>query len=219
MSDSEEDSDYASCDTDWGSFEFHDDDPPPDHSSGFFSEGEGPTTPPVEIEVVPDGSSRSSTPTQPDDDDDDDQQQHAPPDVEITLVSSASSSSSGHQGNDPSQLPNNALIAPRIPRPTRAKKAGLVLSVIKVERLLLRGIRRRVNRNKVAIMLTSVVEHLMRIIMIKVVDEAQNKRQMRLRPRHLMLAIRGDDKLSKFLSDVIVPESGTWPYVHPFLLP
>ena len=86
----------------------------------------------------------------------------------------------------------------------------------KIERLLRRSSPRKARYNA-ALMLAGVTEHVLRIIMDQVIGVTIDTKQRRLTPRHLSMAINDEDEFSEFLENVIIPQSGRPPNIHPFL--
>lgn len=50
-------------------------------------------------------------------------------------------------------------------------------------------------------------------------NEAKDSKKNRIGPRHISLAVRNDDELSKLLGGVTIPCSGGAPNIHQDLMP
>ena len=50
-------------------------------------------------------------------------------------------------------------------------------------------------------------------------NAARDNRKSRIVPRHVQLAIRNDEELSKLLADVTIANGGVLPNIHSVLLP
>ncbi|KAJ7583275.1 histone 2A [Mycena floridula] len=104
-------------------------------------------------------------------------------------------------------------------RKSRSVKAGLVFPVARVHRML-----KRENGNKriasgAPIYLAAVLEYLVAELVELAGNAAQDNNKRRIIPRHLQLAIRNDEELTKLLDKVWISEGGVIPFLHPDLLP
>ena len=70
-----------------------------------------------------------------------------------------------------------------------------------------------------SICMAAVVEYLSSEIMEIAGTLAEEDHKKRINNRHLLLAIRKDDELSKLFSDIIVHEGGVPPHIEKALLP
>lgn len=50
-------------------------------------------------------------------------------------------------------------------------------------------------------------------------NAARDNKKTRIIPRHIQLAVRSDDELSKLLGDVTIANGGVMPNIHNILLP
>lgn len=70
-----------------------------------------------------------------------------------------------------------------------------------------------------AVYMAGVLEYLVAEVLELSGNAAiQNKRQ-RINPRHILLAVKNDKELDTLFKDVIIPEGGVMPHIHPVLLP
>ncbi|KAH7913102.1 histone-fold-containing protein [Hygrophoropsis aurantiaca] len=102
---------------------------------------------------------------------------------------------------------------------SRSSKAGLQFPVSRMHRLL-----RKSNYSKrigagAPVYLAAVLEYLSAEILELAGNAARDNKKRRINPRHLQLAIRNDEELSKLLGDVIISEGGVVPFINPALLP
>ncbi|NXT14100.1 H2A protein, partial [Prunella fulvescens] len=102
---------------------------------------------------------------------------------------------------------------------SRTSRAGLQFSVGRVHRLLRRG--RYAERVGAAapVYLAAVLEYLTAEILELAGNAARHENKTRITPRHLQLAVRNDEELNKLLANVIIPQGGVLPEIHPVLLP
>ena len=49
-------------------------------------------------------------------------------------------------------------------------------------------------------------------------NAARDNKKTRISPRHIMLAIRGDEELNQLLSDITIASAGVVPHIHKELL-
>ncbi len=67
--------------------------------------------------------------------------------------------------------------------------------------------------------LASVLEYLTAELLELAGNAAKDNKKQRIVPRHIMLAVKNDDELSKLLSNVTIAQSGVLPNIHQSLLP
>ncbi|KAG1745163.1 histone-fold-containing protein [Suillus lakei] len=96
---------------------------------------------------------------------------------------------------------------------SRSTRAGLQFPVSRIHRMLRRAnVSKRIGSGA-PVYLAAVLEYLWPE------TAARDNKKRRINPRHLQLAIRNDEELSKLLGDVIISEGGVVPYINPALLP
>jgi histone H2A len=104
-------------------------------------------------------------------------------------------------------------------RKSMHKKAGLLFPAARVLRLMREG--RYADRisKKCAIGVAAVLEYLTAEILEMAGDNCfdgeHKKISANIKPRHICLAIKGDEEMNKAIgSDVIIPMGGVIPYIH-----
>ena len=102
---------------------------------------------------------------------------------------------------------------------SRSSKANLQFSVGRIDRYLRVG--RYASRIGAAapIYLASVLEYLIAEIIELAGNACRDNKKVRITPRHLQLAIRNDEELSKLLHNVTIAQGGVLPNIHNSLLP
>jgi histone H2A len=102
---------------------------------------------------------------------------------------------------------------------SRSSRAGLQFPVGRVHRLLRKGnYGQRVGAGA-PVYLAAVMEYLAAEILELAGNAARDNKKSRIIPRHLQLAIRNDEELSKFLSGVTIAQGGVLPNIQAVLLP
>ena len=67
--------------------------------------------------------------------------------------------------------------------------------------------------------LTAVLEYMAAEVLELAGNACRDNKKKRVTPRHLVLAIRNDEELNKFLGGVTVAAGGVLPNIHSVLLP
>ncbi|KAJ7933718.1 histone 2A [Mycena leptocephala] len=102
---------------------------------------------------------------------------------------------------------------------SRSSRAGLQFPVGRIHRLLKKGnYSKRVGAGA-PVYLAAVLEYLAAEILELAGNAARDNKKRRIVPRHLQLAIRNDEELSKLLSSVVISQGGVVPHIDPSLLP
>lgn len=104
---------------------------------------------------------------------------------------------------------------------TKSSRAGLILPVGRIHRLLKKGRYAKHIGAGAAVYAASVLEYLVAEIMELSNDQRTNdpKKRHRINPRHLTMAIQTDSELAQLLKGVQIPAGGVVPYIHSELLP
>eukprot|EP00798_Chlamydomonas_sp_ICE-L_P028150 gene28150-biopygen32107 len=102
---------------------------------------------------------------------------------------------------------------------SRSSKAGLQFPVGRVARYLKKGkYAERVGAGA-PVYLAAVLEYLCAEVLELAGNAARDNKKTRIIPRHVQLAIRNDEELSKLLGSVTIANGGVLPNIHSVLLP
>ncbi|KIZ03565.1 Histone H2AX [Monoraphidium neglectum] len=102
---------------------------------------------------------------------------------------------------------------------SRSSKAGLQFPVGRVARYLKKGrYATRVGAGA-PVYLAAVLEYLCAEVLELSGNAARDNKKNRIVPRHIQLAIRNDEELSKLLGGVTIASGGVLPNIHSVLLP
>ena len=102
---------------------------------------------------------------------------------------------------------------------SRSAKAGLQFPVGRVARYLKAGkYATRVGAGA-PVYLAAVLEYLTAEVLELAGNASRDNKKTRIVPRHIQLAIRNDEELSKLLGGVTIASGGVLPNIHTVLLP
>ena len=102
---------------------------------------------------------------------------------------------------------------------SRASKAGLQFPVGRIARFMKQGrYAERVGAGA-PVYLAAVLEYLAAEVLELAGNASRDNKKARIIPRHIQLAIRNDEELSKLLSTVTIASGGVLPNIHSVLLP
>lgn len=107
----------------------------------------------------------------------------------------------------------------RAKQQTRSSRAGITFPVGRIHRLLRKGNYAERVSDAAPVYLASVLEYLTAEVLELAGNAARDNNKSRITPRHLQLAVRNDEELSKLLGDVTIAEGGVLPQIRPELLP
>jgi len=102
---------------------------------------------------------------------------------------------------------------------SRSVRAGLIFPVGRIHRMLRKGNYAPHIGVGAPVFLAGVLEYLTAEVLELAGKAAQDNKRTRIIPRHLQLAVRNDDELTRLLADVIISEGGVMPNINPTLLP
>jgi histone H2A len=102
---------------------------------------------------------------------------------------------------------------------SRSAKAGLQFPVGRIARYLKKGRYAERIGAGAPVYLAAVLEYLTAEILELAGNAARDNKKNRIVPRHIQLAIRNDEELSKLLGKVTIAAGGVMPNIHSVLLP
>jgi histone H2A len=102
---------------------------------------------------------------------------------------------------------------------SRSKRAGIQFPVGRVHRQLRQGKYAMRCGNGAAVYVAAVLEYLTAEVLELAGNCAKDMKKHRVVPRHLLLAIKGDEELATLTKDVIIINGGVLPHIHRNLLP
>ncbi|CCF73040.1 histone H2A [Babesia microti strain RI] len=102
---------------------------------------------------------------------------------------------------------------------SKSAKAGLQFPVGRIGRYLKKGrFSKRIGAGA-PVYLAAVLEYLCAEILELAGNAARDNKKSRIIPRHIQLAIKNDEELSKFLGGITIASGGVIPTIQPVLLP
>ncbi|XP_070581506.1 late histone H2A.2.2-like [Ptychodera flava] len=102
---------------------------------------------------------------------------------------------------------------------SRSKRAGLAFPVSRMHRFLRNGNYAKRISAGAPVYMAAVIEYLTAEVLELSGNAAHDNKRSRIIPRHLQLAIRNDEELSKLMFGVTISQGGVLPHIHPVLLP
>ena len=102
---------------------------------------------------------------------------------------------------------------------SRSAKAGLQFPVGRIARYLKKGKYAERIGAGAPVYLAAVLEYLTAEVLELAGNAARDNKKTRIIPRHIQLAIRNDEELSKLLGEVTIASGGVLPNIHSVLLP
>ncbi|XP_020584581.1 probable histone H2A.3 [Phalaenopsis equestris] len=102
---------------------------------------------------------------------------------------------------------------------SRSSKAGLQFPVGRISRFLKTGrYAQRVGAGA-PVYLAAVLEYLSAEVLELAGNAARDNKKTRIVPRHIHLAVRNDEELTRLLGNATIANSGVTPNIHNALLP
>lgn len=102
---------------------------------------------------------------------------------------------------------------------SRSSKAGLQFPVGRIARFLKTGKYAERVGGGAPVYLAAVLEYLAAEVLELAGNAARDNKKTRVVPRHIQLAVRNDEELSKLLGSVTIANGGVMPNIHAHLLP
>jgi len=102
---------------------------------------------------------------------------------------------------------------------SKSARAGLQFPVARVGRYLKKGGYATRLGAGAPVYMAAVMEYLAAEVLELAGNAARDNKKTRINPRHLQLAIKGDEELNKLFANVTVAAGGVLPNIHAVLLP
>lgn len=102
---------------------------------------------------------------------------------------------------------------------TRSSKAGLQFPVGRIARYLKAGRYAKRVGSGAPVYLAAVLEYLAAEVLELAGNASRDNKKTRIIPRHIQLAIKNDEELSRLLGGVTIAGGGVLPHIHAVLLP
>mmetsp|Transcript_7734 Transcript_7734/g.21954 ORF Transcript_7734/g.21954 Transcript_7734/m.21954 type:complete len:208 (+) Transcript_7734:60-683(+) len=97
-------------------------------------------------------------------------------------------------------------------------RAGLIIPVPRVKNLMKEKWKGRVARTA-PVYMAAIMEYMAAEVLELAGNASKDLKSKRITPRHLTLAVRGDEELDHFIGNISVPAGGVIPHLHKSLLP
>ncbi|XP_053313315.1 late histone H2A.L3-like [Spea bombifrons] len=108
---------------------------------------------------------------------------------------------------------------PAASKSSKSAKAGLQFPVGRIHRFLRQGNYAERIGSGAGIYLAATLEYLCAEVLELAGNAARDNKKSRIYPRHIQLAVRNDDELSKLFDGVTIADGGVLPNIHATLLP
>ncbi|XP_073525422.1 histone H2A, embryonic-like [Phyllobates terribilis] len=108
---------------------------------------------------------------------------------------------------------------PAAGKTSRSSKAGLQFPVGRVHRFLRKGNYAERIGSGASVYLAAIMEYLCAEVLELAGNAARDNKKSRILPRHIQLAVRNDEELSKLFDGVTIAEGGVLPNIQAVLVP
>jgi len=102
---------------------------------------------------------------------------------------------------------------------SRSSRSGLTFPVGRIHRHLRKGNYAERIGAGAPVYMTAVLEYLTAEVLELAGNAARDNKKSRIIPRHIQLAVRNDEELSKLMSSVTISQGGVLPNIQTVLLP
>ncbi len=102
---------------------------------------------------------------------------------------------------------------------SRSSRSGLTFPVGRIHRHLRKGNYAERIGAGAPVYMTAVIEYLTAEVLELAGNAARDNKKTRIIPRHIQLAVRNDEELSKLMSSVTISQGGVLPNIQAVLLP
>merc|ERR1719499_2915504 len=102
---------------------------------------------------------------------------------------------------------------------SRSAKAGVTFPVGRLARYMREGAYAQRIGGGSAVYVAAVLEYLIAEVLELAGNAAKDNKKSRIVPRHILLAVRNDEELNKFMANTTIADGGVLPNINPILLP